>query len=69
MARKKGTAASSAWEEALEEQKDFLRPMFQELIQELLEREMTEALQARKGERTVGRLGYRSGYNERSLVM
>ena len=41
------------------EQKDLLRPLVQELLQEVLEGEMTEALQARKGERTVGRLGYR----------
>jgi putative transposase len=30
--------------------------------------EMTEALQAGKGERVAGRLGYRSGYYERRLV-
>ena len=30
--------------------------------------EMTEALGAEKGERTAGRLGYRSGYYDRTLV-
>jgi putative transposase len=40
----------------------------QGLLQEVLEAEMTECLQAGKGERTAQRLGYRSGYYERSLV-
>src|SRR5262249_17227362 len=33
-----------------------------------LEAEMTDALGAEKGERTAGRLGYRSGYYTRTLV-
>jgi putative transposase len=35
----------------------------------VLEAEMTEALGAEKGERTEGRVGYRSGYYARSLIM
>jgi transposase-like protein len=31
-------------------------------LQQVLEAEMEEALQAGKGERTAGRLGYRSGH-------
>jgi putative transposase len=38
------------------------------LVQELLEAEMNEALGAQKGERTEGRMGYRSGYYVRNLV-
>jgi hypothetical protein len=38
------------------------------VVQEVLEAEMTEAIGAEKGERTVQRLGYRSGYYERKLV-
>ena len=37
-------------------------------VQEVLEAEMTEALAAEKGERTEGRLGYRSGYYQRTLI-
>jgi transposase-like protein len=37
-------------------------------MQEMLEAEMTEAVAAEKGERTVARLGYRSGYYTRTLV-
>ena len=48
----------------LGEDGDFLRP----LVQELLEAEMSAALAAEKGERTAGRLGYRSGSYGRTLV-
>jgi transposase-like protein len=37
-------------------------------VQETLEAEMTETLAAEKGERTEGRLGYRSGYYPRALI-
>ena len=52
----------------LAEDQDFLRPLVQAVLQELLEAEMSEALGAAKGERTLGRLGYRSGYYDRTLV-
>ena len=48
--------------------RDFLRPLVQAVLQELLEVEMTEALGAEKGERTAARLGYRSGSYGRTLV-
>jgi transposase-like protein len=38
------------------------------VVQATLEAEMTEALSAEKGERTGGRLGYRSGYYPGSLI-
>jgi putative transposase len=47
---------------------DFLRPVVQVVLQELLEAEMTEVLGAEKGERTPQRLGHRSGYYGRTLV-
>ena len=47
---------------------EFLRPLVEMVVQQLLEAEMSEALGAGKGERTEGRLGYRSGYYVRSLV-
>jgi putative transposase len=52
----------------LAEDRDFLRPLVQAVLQELLEAEMTETLGAEKGERTAARLGHRSGYYDRTLV-
>jgi len=52
----------------LKEDRDFLRPLVQAVLQELLEAEMTEVLGAEKGERTLARLGHRSGYYDRTLV-
>ena len=52
----------------LAEDRDFLRPLVQAVVQELLEAEKTEALGAAKGERSAARLGYRSGYYDRTLV-
>jgi putative transposase len=52
----------------LAEDRDFLRPLVQAVLQELLEAEMTEVLGAEKGERTPTRLGHRSGYYGRTLV-
>jgi putative transposase len=47
---------------------DGLREIVRAVMQEMLEAEMTDALGADKGERTPGRLGYRSGYYSRTLV-
>ena len=52
----------------LAEDRDFLRPLVQTVLQELLEAEMTAALGAEKGERSAARLGYRSGHYDRTLV-
>jgi transposase-like protein len=46
----------------------FLRTVVRAALQEVLEAEMTEAVGAAKGERTAGRLGYRSGYYGRTLI-
>jgi putative transposase len=48
--------------------RDGLREIVRAVMQEMLEAEMTDALGAEKGERTVARLGYRSGYYTRTLV-
>lgn len=42
--------------QALSEDEDVFRPLIQTVVQELLEEEMNEAIGARKGERTMGRL-------------
>jgi transposase-like protein len=52
----------------LAEDRDLLKVIVEEVLQQVLEAEMDEALQASKGERTVNRLGYRSGYYSRTLV-
>jgi transposase-like protein len=52
----------------MEQDQELLRKLMKEAVQEILEAEMEEALQAGKGERKEGRLGYRSGYYLRSLV-
>ena len=57
-----------AIKELLERDEDFIRSAVQSFMQAALEAEMTEALAAEKGERTEGRLGYRSGYYQRALI-
>jgi transposase-like protein len=52
----------------LAEDRDLLKMIVEETLQQVLEAEMDEALQASKGERTAGRLGYRAGYYSRRLV-
>jgi transposase-like protein len=47
---------------------DFVQPIMQWLLQEVLESEMSDALGAAKSERTDTRQGYRSGYYCRRLV-
>lgn len=47
---------------------DGFRAVLQAALQEILKAEMTETLRAEKGERTAGRLAYRSGYYDRKLV-
>jgi hypothetical protein len=58
----------SAVKQLLASDKEFLKPLIQAAVQEMLEAEMTEALGAEKGERSEARLGYRSGYYTRSLI-
>ena len=47
---------------------DFVRTLMRTALQEVLEAEMTETVGAAKGERTDGRLGYRAGHYNRTLV-
>src|SRR5215467_9392769 len=68
MARKQDNAKRTDWKELMAGQEDFLRPLIQEIVQQVLEAEMDEALGAEKGERTPNRQGYRSGYYGRTLV-
>jgi transposase-like protein len=68
MTRKKDSAKKLDWKAMMAGQEDFLRPLIQSVVQQVLEAEMDEALGAGKSERTEGRLGYRSGYYGRTLV-
>jgi putative transposase len=54
--------------ELLAEDRDLLKVIVEEVVQQVLEAEMEETLQAGKSERTAARLGYRSGYYGRMLV-
>ena len=72
MTRKKDNAQKQGLKEELKqllmEDQDLLKAIVEQTLQQVLEAEMEEALQASKGERTVGRLGYRSGYYNRALI-
>src|SRR5690242_2931602 len=58
----------AAAKELLKGDPDGLREVVRAVLQEVLEAEMTEALGAAKGERSAGRLGYRSGHYGRTLI-
>ena len=64
----KGRIAAEDVRKLLSEDRDLLKVIVEETLQQVLEAEMDEALQASKGERTAGRLGYRAGYYNRMLV-
>ena len=46
----------------------FIRAVVRVALQEVLEAEMTQTVGAGKGERTPSRVGYRSGYYDRTLI-
>jgi putative transposase len=68
MTRKKDSAKQLDWKALMGDQEDFLRPLVQEIVQQVLEAEMDDALGASRSERTAGRLGYRSGHYGRTLM-
>jgi putative transposase len=68
MTKREGKAEIIDLKGLLERDEDFLRTAVERLLHAALEAEMTEAVGAAKSERTERRLGYRSGYYERSLV-
>ena len=65
--RKINTSAVE-WKEVIGGQRDFLKPLVQEIVQQVLEAEMIEAAGADRHERTDGRRSYRSGYYSRGLI-
>jgi transposase-like protein len=68
MTKVQDKAKIHAIKELLERDEDFVRAAVQGFVQAALEAKMTEVLAAEKGERTEGRLGYRSGYYQRALI-
>src|SRR5215813_582408 len=68
MTQKKDNAKSPDWREVFGSGPDGLRALVQQVVQEVLEAEMDEAVGAQKNERTAERLGYRAGYYTRALV-
>jgi transposase-like protein len=68
MTSTKDKPAAAAIKDLLSQSPDGLREIVRAVMQEMLEAEMTDALQATKGERTAARLGYRSGYYTRTLI-
>jgi len=68
MTGKQGTTSMIDVKALLEGDGDCLRAMVRAVVEATLEAEMTVALGAEKGERSEGRLGYRSGTYGRTLV-
>jgi transposase-like protein len=68
MIRTKAIISAEELKQALTQDSDFLKPLVQLALQEVLEAEMDEILAAGKGERVEGRKGYRSGYYTRNLI-
>jgi putative transposase len=70
--RKKDSAkeliTAAELKQRLAEDGDLLKTIIEQTVQQVLEAEMEESLQAGKGERSENRLGYRSGYYGRTLV-
>jgi len=68
MTRNESKPSIAAVKELMGANHDKLREIVQDLLQEMLEGEMTEALGAGKSERSEGRIGYRSGHYNRTLI-
>ncbi len=68
MSKKNNTISRTELHRIFAEHEDFLKPMIQKVLQEVLEGEMDELLGAVKSERTPERRGYRSGHYSRELT-
>src|SRR6478735_4427637 len=68
MTRSENKPSIAAVKDLMGANQDALRRIVQDLLQEMLEGEMTEALGAAKSERSEGRIGYRSGHYNRTLI-
>lgn len=68
MTGKNRSISSLDWKAEILGDKDFLKPLVQEVLNQVLEGEMLDTLGAERHERTDARQGYRSGYYRRGLV-
>jgi putative transposase len=71
MARRQDSSKEEAWKDIVSKivkEENFLRPLVEQVVQQVLEAEMEETLGAQKSERTPNRVGYRSGYYGRTFV-
>ncbi len=66
--KNKSTVSLSDVKSLLLQEPDFLKELVSCAIQEILESEMNDTLQAARSGRTSERLGYRSGYYKRNLI-
>src|SRR6056297_1115980 len=67
MARDEDNPTAVRLREALVDDPNFLREIVQNILQDLMEAEITEHLQAGPHERSEARRGYRNGYRPRQL--
>jgi len=68
MTTSKGNTLSVAVKDLVAGDRDLMKALLKEALQEVLDGEMTEFLGAAAHERTEGRSGYRAGYYHRGLV-
>ena len=68
MSKKKNSKKLNNLKVLISEDEDFLRDMIRQGIEEFMEEEMAEMLQAGRSERTCSRTDYRSGYYSRNLI-
>jgi len=68
MTKREVKPSVAAVKELLTDDPGWLREIVRETMQAMLEAEMDETVGAAKGERTEGRLGYRSGHYTRTLI-
>src|ERR1043166_4378970 len=71
MARKQDSQKEEVWKDVFSKvikEENFLRPLVEQVVQQVLEAEMDETLGAQKSERTPNRVGYRSGYYGRMFI-
>lgn len=69
MTKTNGTDGKLQMQEPLIDSKDFIREIVRDALQEFLEAEMTEHLQAKPYERSNERTGVRNGYKPRTIKM
>jgi putative transposase len=68
MTQEKSTQARGNLKALMADDREFVRQLVREAMQQILEAEMTDVLGAEPGERTEERLGYRAGHYPRTLI-